>query len=325
MNLQELLERRQDSLGRPAGNDRADAGRQQPRRFSGTSVRDVYARVRAELGPDALILEQRNVDGRIEVLAGLEAAGAGMLRNRESIIRQLRELGLGQGLLSRLPSSLRSAADVERAIVAQIPCAPPTEPLCGRFRLVGPPGAGKTTALIKLAASRVLRYGRYGTLLVGTDRSRLAGCEQLASSAELLGIEYVECSEGALPSVLDKWRHMQLVLVDSAGVRSDTQAAPVPGIDDVLTLPAVWHPAALRRLRAQFAHHPLGGVLLTHTDQAETLLECVNLLVDWQLPLWWIGHHSDLAVELEPAVDASCAHGLMTPFDRSSLATIFSA
>jgi flagellar biosynthesis GTPase FlhF len=325
VNVQDLLANRR-ATGDPGvvnvrPSARAPAG-SEPRRFVGTSVREVYARVRAELGPDAMILEQRNSGGRIEVLAGQEGTDT-QRHNRDGVIRRLRELGLGHSVLSRLPSSLRTAADVERGLGQLIPCAPPTEPLCGRFRLIGPPGAGKTTALIKLAASRVLRYGRFGTLLIGTDRSRLAGCEQLASSAELLGIEYLECSEQALPSILDKWRHMQLVLVDAPGARGDLQTSVVPDVQDVLTVPAVWQAAAIRRLHRQYQDRPLAGVLVSHTEQAETLWECVNLLVEWQLPVWWIGHHSDLSVELEPAFESTCVRGLTTPFDRSSLASIF--
>lgn len=305
----------QESLQAPAGG--------KARRFVGTSLREVYAQVRAELGADALILEQHAANGRIEVIAGLDPGDSTMLLSRDRMVARLRELGLGPAALARLPAALRSPLDVERALSRAVPCAPPAVPLCGRFRFVGPPGAGKTTALIKLAASRVLRYGRYGTVLIGTDRSRLAGCEQLASSAELLGVEYVECAEQALPEVLEKWRHMQLVLVDAAGVRGDATSAPVADVQDVLVVPAVWQSAALRRLRERYLNHPLSGVIVSHADQAETLWECISLLVEWQLPVWWLGHGGDLSAELEPAYEATFARSLMTPFDRSALQTMF--
>ncbi len=307
----------------PTAARSAPAGGSGPRRFVGASVREVYARVRAELGADALILEQHNRDGRVEVLAGMDAADSPARVQRDRIVAQLKALGLGHAALSQLPAALRGPADVERSVSRLIPCAPPPQPLCGRFRLLGPPGAGKTTALIKLAASRVLRYGRYGTLLVGTDRSRLAGCEQLATSAELLGIEYIECGEQSLCETLDEWRHMQLVLIDAGGVRGDSPSPALPGVTDLLTVPAVWQAAALRRLRRQFLDHALAGIVITHTDQAESMWECVNLLVEWQLPLWWIGQGSDLAAELDAPSEATCLRALMTAFDRSALASIF--
>ncbi|MEQ8861314.1 MAG: hypothetical protein RIC56_21930 [Pseudomonadales bacterium] len=316
-------------LGQPlSGSETPPAGpsaapKSGPRRFVGSSIREVYARVRAELGADALILEQHSREGRIEVLAGTDAADSPARVDRDRIIARLREIGLGHAALSRLPPALHGCADVERAIGRLIACAPPPQPLCGRYRLLGPPGAGKTTALIKLAAARVLRYGRFGTLLVGTDRSRLAGCEQLATSAELLGIEYVECAERALSEVLDEWRHMQLVLIDAGGSRGDAPPPPVAGVSDLLTLPAVWQGAALRRLRRQFQDHPLEGLVVTQTDQAESLWECVNLLVEWSVPLCWIGQGSDLAAELDAPTDSTCLRALMTAFDRSALASIF--
>lgn len=328
VNARDLLERleaaRADAAAANPGDAATGGARARPQRFVGSSMREVYAKVRAALGPDALILEQRTEDGRVEVVAALEAPPGTTGPSREQIVAKLRDAGLGSALLARLPSALRRADDVLRAIFAAVPCAPPPQPLCGRFRLVGPPGAGKTTALIKLAANRVLRYGRFGTVLIGTDRSRLAGCEQLASSAELLGIDYVECTEQALPEVLEKWRHMQLVLIDSAGPRGDVLPAPVAEVQDVLTVPAVWQTGALRRLYCQYQTQPLAGIALTHTDQAETLLEVVNLLCEWQLPLWWIGQGSDLAVELEPATESAAVTSLTTAFDRSSLASIFS-
>ena len=317
VNARDLLERLQSG---PASEAQAPA---RPRRFVGTSMREVYAKVRAALGPDALILEQRSEGGRVEVLAALEAPEQDGGPARERVVARLRELGLGSGLLSRLPARLRRAEDVLDVLAEAVPCAPPPEPLCGRFRLVGPPGAGKTTALIKLAASRVLRYGRFGTLLIATDRSRLAGCEQVASSAELLGVEYVECPEHAVPEVLARHRHMQLVLIDSAGVRGDIVPGALDGVDDLLVVPSMWQTAALRRLRRLFHDHPVRGLVLTHTDQAETLLECVNLLSEWGSPLWWTGQSGDLAVELEPAATGAIVTGLTTPFDRSSLASIF--
>lgn len=303
--------------------ERPAAAEHRAQRFVGSSVRDVYAQVRAALGPDALILEQRSRDGRVEVLAGHDAADAGSLLPREHVLRGLKALGLGAAALAQLPATMRHPRDVEDALDAAIACAPPSQPLCGHFRFIGPPGAGKTTALIKLAASRVLRYGRRGTLLVATDHSRLAGCEQLASSAELLGVEYLECSERKLPEVLHEWRHMPLVLVDAAGVRGGHIAAPLRGVEDVLVVPAVWQGAGLGRLRQQLQFHPLSGLLLSHVDQAHTLLECAGLLVEWQLPVWWIGHGGDLAAELDAAEPGRFVRSFLTEFDRSSLEAIF--
>lgn len=293
------------------------------RRFVGASLREVYARVRAELGADAMILEQRTRDGRVEVLAGHDDAARQAGRARERVSARLRELGFSAAVVAALPANVRSLGDVERALGRVAPCAPPAMPMCGRYRLLGPPGVGKTTALIKLMASRVLRYGNLGTVLISTDRSRLAGSEQLASSAELLGVEFVECSEQSLPETLARWRHMQLVLIDSAGIRGGRVAAPVDDVEDLLAVPAMWQEAALRRLAGQFEDHPMAGVVLTHTDQAESLAVCANVLADWQWPVWWIGHGGEVAAELEPADEFTLGRALLGRFDRSAVAAMF--
>lgn len=293
------------------------------RRFVGSSLREVYARVRAELGSDAMILEQRSADGRVEVIAGRDDAARQADRRRDQIIAGLRELGFSPNALAGLGPRVRGLGDVETALGRIVPCTPPPLPLCGRLRLVGPPGAGKTTALIKLLASRVLRHGRLGTVLVSTDRSRLAGGEQLASSAELLGVDFVECSEDALGETLGRWRHMQLVLIDSAGMRGERPPAPLNDVQDLLAVPAMWQESALRRLGRRLDGHPLAGVLLTHTDQAESMAVCANVLADWRLPVWWIGHGGEVAAELEPASESALGKCLLSRFDRSAVAAMF--
>ncbi len=307
----------------PAAGAAAVRGGRRAKRFVGASVSEVYAMVRAELGPDALILDQRSAGGKVEVLAGYDAGEGHSARTRERVVTRLRELGFSNAVVRRLPGGMGGVRDVEQALGRLIPCTPPPQPLCGRYRLLGPPGAGKTTALIKLMAARVLRYGRFGTLMVGTDRSRLAGCEQLASSAELLGVEYVECAPGSLSRTLDKCRHMQLVLIDAPGIRGAGVPEPVPEVQDLLTVPAMWQGAALARLRDALHGHPLRGVVLTHTDQAVSLAECANVLTEWQLPLWWTGHGGDLAAELEAADPATLGRVLLGEFDRSAVAAMF--
>jgi len=193
------------------------------------------------------------------------------------------------------------------------------QPLCGRLRLIGPPGAGKTTALIKLLTARVLRFGSAGALLLGTDRKRLAGGEQLAFAAELLEVPYQECSEAELPDLLSRSGHLQLVLVDSAGfdARRGATAAPLQGLDDLLVLPAHWQVACLRRLAAATGARLPSGVVLTQTDQCAGAAELLNLLAEWRLPLWWLGNSPDLSAELQSPSGQRLLELLEGAFDQS--------
>ena len=84
--------------------------------------------------------------------------------------------------------------------------------------LVGPPGAGKTSALVKLA----VQYGvtaRKTVQVLTTDTYRIAAAEELRSYAAILGIgcQVLETA-GALVQALDEYRQKDLILIDTPGL-----------------------------------------------------------------------------------------------------------
>lgn len=98
------------------------------------------------------------------------------------------------------------------------------EPVIGRgeerprvLALVGPPGAGKTTTLVKLA----VHYGltcRRPVLLLSMDTYRVAAAEQLRSYAAILGVGFqVLETIGALAQVLTENQGKELIFIDTAG------------------------------------------------------------------------------------------------------------
>ena len=83
--------------------------------------------------------------------------------------------------------------------------------------LVGPPGCGKTTTLVKLAVRHGLACAR-GVQLITTDTRRVAGVEQLSTYAAILGASFdaVETTRG-LEQVLEANREKGLILIDTQG------------------------------------------------------------------------------------------------------------
>ena len=118
--------------------------------------------------------------------------------------------------------------------------------------LVGPPGAGKTTTLVKLAA----RYGltsRKPAQILSADVFRIAAADQLRSLASILGIgcDVVE-TPAALAQVLEEHRSKDLVFIDTPGLAQGEMEdgadlarliASHPEIDTHLVLPASMKPA----------------------------------------------------------------------------------
>ena len=102
---------------------------------------------------------------------------------------------------------------------------------------MGPPGAGKTTTLVKLA----VHYGltsRRPVALLSTDTYRVAAAEQLRSYAAILGVAFqVVETVGALAQSLEEHRAKDLILIDTPGSRCR------PTWTMARTWPAFWPPA----------------------------------------------------------------------------------
>ncbi len=83
--------------------------------------------------------------------------------------------------------------------------------------LVGPPGCGKTTTLVKLAAKYGLR-ARRPACLVSMDMCRIGVAEQLRPFTAILGVSFAALEvPGALSQTLEEHHAKGLVLIDTPG------------------------------------------------------------------------------------------------------------
>lgn len=145
--------------------------------------------------------------------------------------------------------------------------------------LVGPPGAGKTTSIVKIAA-RHLYETRRPPALVSFDNYRIGGAEQLRTFASLLSAPFqaVETPAALLASLPSLSSH-DLILIDTSGYSDkDMDAAEdlerflidCPAAEVHLTLSATTKPADLRRAVERFAHFRPTRLVFTRLDETSS-------------------------------------------------------
>jgi flagellar biosynthesis protein FlhF len=284
--------------------------------FTARTVKEALRKVRDALGADAVIIGETRRDGLVEITASVEypaAQTAQPARRGDAIVEhveRLRALGFDAGFVDTVVANVAPAArweTVERQVSRMIGVAPRSTVLArGRVRLIGPPGSGKTTSVIRLAANHVLQFGAGHVAIISQDVSRLAGCEQLQLASELLRVPVFEASdERGLHTALAETAGKALVIIDTPGIvathRLPDSIIDLAGFETFLVLPATFNGATLARLVDRTRELVPTGVLVSHVDAVESIGEVLSICRTAQLPVTWIGAGGELAHGLESA------------------------
>jgi flagellar biosynthesis protein FlhF len=300
--------------------------------YFSTSVEAAVEQARKELGDEALLVHARPTTpesrylGAYEVVFGLgpipqPAAPAATPPHLSHELADLRRQ------VDRLTRSFEApspqGSELDTALAEKIARGTPltelfsTDPHLGRWgnshsvaALVGPPGAGKTTTLIKLAA----RYGiaaRRPVQILSADVQRIAAADQLRSMCLLLGIgcEVAE-TPVALAQLLDEYRGKSLVLIDTPGfaAREMDDAADLADllasrseIDTHLVLPASLKPSDLRRTAQRFEMFQPSKLLFTRLDETSRFGALVSESARRQWPISFLTSGQQIPDDLEEA------------------------
>ncbi len=224
------------------------------------------ARVRAELGEDALILSTRRIGNGVEIAAALEPEDQPPVN--AASLRILDYHGV--------PAALRDVNSLAALTFTRLPLE--ARPIL----FVGPPGAGKTFTVVRLA-TRLVMAGTTA-MVITADGKRAGATEQLAALTRLLGVKpIVACHPVALSRALASRPTGIPVLIDTPGcgafdavqVEELRELAAVATAAIVLVLPAGLDPAEAADIAHAYADlgttmliptqldltHRLGGVL----------------------------------------------------------------
>ena len=176
--------------------------------------------------------------------------------------------------------------------------------------LVGPPGVGKTTTLIKLAA----RYGlasRKPAQILSADVFRIAAADQLRSLAAILGIGCdVAETPVALAQAIDEHRHKDFVFIDTPGLGRDDMEdgadlarliASHPEIDTHLVLSASIKPADMARMIERYQIFQPQKLLFTRLDETSGYGAMLNEASRREKPISFLSTGQQIPDDLEPA------------------------
>ena len=237
--------------------------------FRARTLSQAMGRVRAELGAEALILGTRRVADGVEVTAALEVPEAEP-RRTAAAPGALAWHGVPAALADRLRAApLASVLRFDR-----LPLDLNGRPLL----FAGPPGAGKTLTVVRLATRLVMEGG--APLVVTADGRRAGASEQLAALTRLLGLELaVAAHPVALTRAVAQRQGGVPVLIDLPGsdplqpLEREELAALAAAFDAaiVAVLPAGLDPAEAADLAAAYREAGAERMVATRLDCARRL------------------------------------------------------
>lgn len=234
-------------------------------------------------------------------------------------MRNLASLGLAPSLVTAIVSEAGEIDDYKSTwqqplrYLKKVLQVVPREELAtsGVVAMVGPTGAGKTTAIARLAARHTLEHGRGSLALICADNVRVGARDQLRAFGQILGAPVYVAGDGdELRKTTASLAQTRLVLVDTAGIghrdaRFAEQIAcfrdPSLQVRTYLAVPANAQADALLEIIDAYTCLRPEGCVLTKIDEAASLGGAISAVIDRKLPLAWLCNGQRVPEDMYPA------------------------
>lgn len=176
--------------------------------------------------------------------------------------------------------------------------------------LIGTTGVGKTTTIAKIAAKYVLERG-VSVALITADTYRISAVDQLRTYSDIIGLPLeIVYSPSELKPALRKHRDKKLILIDTAGRSQNNEyqmdelkefLAVEPSIEKHLVLSATTKERDAEMILERFAACRPDRILMTKTDETDSVGFIVNLLFDRRLAMSYLTTGQSVPDDIEPA------------------------
>lgn len=175
----------------------------------------------------------------------------------------------------------------------------------------GPVGAGKTTALVRMALD-CLDAGREA-LLVAADTAHVGARQQVHAYAEATGIPVADAfDQRDLAKLVTKARRGTCVFVDVPAGDWQAPRAIHASTFNYLALPAHWQGAALDTALAPLQIASFAGCVLTFTDLVTGLSTVLSTAIETQLGIAFLSTGRDVSTGISVADPLTLASGMFT-------------
>jgi flagellar biosynthesis protein FlhF len=174
---------------------------------------------------------------------------------------------------------------------------------------VGPPGAGKTTSLMKLG----LRYGlkeRRPLHLLSLDTLRIGGCESLNAFGRISGANFeIVQHPSMLAHAVNGAARNGLVMIDTPGIGSAdgsyaedlAHASRQLELDVHLVIPAYASSGVADQIARRFERFQPSKLLLTHMDELQQPAVAIEMAARFGLPVSFLGTGQQVPEDIQEA------------------------